>query len=103
MRRTRRTRWLARRRGWQRAVSWPFPDALGQVEQAVGRHSRLGCLVVLHGRELRDGARLEQTSRFGDDRWVLTPAILQRHERGAVLDFTRVPAAHRAVARELFD
>ncbi|HUY48645.1 MAG TPA: hypothetical protein VMV92_23485 [Streptosporangiaceae bacterium] len=59
-------------------------------------------LLVLHGRELRDGVRLEQTSRFGDDRWVLTPAILQRHERGAVLDFTRVPAAHRAVARELF-
>jgi hypothetical protein len=59
-------------------------------------------LLVLHGRELRDGVRPEQTSRFGDDRWVLTPAILQRHERGAVLDFTRVPAAHQAVARELF-
>ncbi len=58
--------------------------------------------LVLHGRELRDGARLEETSRFGDDRWVLTPAILQRHQPGAVLDFTRIPAAHRAAARELF-
>src|SRR6202045_1786438 len=58
--------------------------------------------LVLHGRELRDGARLEETSRFGEDRWVLTPAILQRHQPGAVLDFTRIPAAHRAVARELF-
>jgi hypothetical protein len=58
--------------------------------------------LVLHGRELRDGARLEDTSRFGDDRWVLTPAILQRHQPGAVLDFTRIPAAHQAVARELF-
>lgn len=57
---------------------------------------------VLHGRELREGIGLEQTSRLGDDRWVLTPAIVQRHERAAVLDFTRVPAAHRAVARELF-
>src|SRR5579859_2639399 len=60
-------------------------------------------LLVLRGRELRAGVLLEETSRFGDGRWVLTPAILQRHERGAVLDFTRVPAAHQAVARELFD
>jgi integrase len=58
--------------------------------------------LVLHGRELRDDARLEDTSRFADDRWVLTPAILQRHQPGAVLDFTRIPAAHRAVSRELF-
>lgn|GEM_PF-2118240 len=57
---------------------------------------------VLHGRELRDDARLEETSRFGEERWVLTPAILQRHQPGAVLDFTRIPGAHRAVARELF-
>ena len=33
---------------------------------------------------------------------MLTPAILQRHQPGVVLDFTRVPAAYRAVARELF-
>lgn len=58
--------------------------------------------LVLHGRELRDGARLEETSRFGEDRWVLTPAILQQHQPGAILDFTRIPAAHCAVARELF-
>ena len=58
--------------------------------------------LVLHGRELRDGARLEETSRFGEDRWVLTPAILQQHQPGAVLDFSRIPAAHQTVARELF-
>ena len=57
---------------------------------------------VLHGRELRDGTVLEHTSRFADERWVLTPAILQRHERSLVLDFTLLPAAHRTVARELF-
>ena len=67
-----------------------------------GIPARPAGVLVLHGRELRAGARLEQTSRFSDDRWVLTPAILQRHDRAAVLDFTRVPAAHRAVARELF-
>jgi hypothetical protein len=57
--------------------------------------------LVLHGRELRDGARLEETSRFGEDRWLLTTAILQQHQPGAVLDFTRIPAT-QAVARELF-
>jgi len=57
---------------------------------------------VLNGRELRAGTALEHTSRFADDRWVLTPAIIQRHERSLVLDFTVLPAEHRAVARELF-
>ncbi len=57
--------------------------------------------LVLHGRELRDGARLEETSRFGEDRWLLTTAILQQHQPGAVLGFTRIPAT-QAVARKLF-
>lgn len=57
---------------------------------------------VLQGRELRAGTRLEHTSRFDDDRWVLTPAILQQHERSLILDFTRLPEAHRPAARELF-
>ena len=57
---------------------------------------------VLHGRELREDTALEHTSRFADDRWVLIPAITQRHERSLVLDFARLPAAHQPVARELF-
>lgn len=57
---------------------------------------------VLHGRELRNGTVLEHTSRFADDRWALTPAIIQRHERSLVLDFTVLPAEYRTVARELF-
>jgi hypothetical protein len=57
---------------------------------------------VLRGRELRNGTVLEHTSRFADDRWALTPAIIQRHERSLVLDFTVLPAEYRTVARELF-
>ncbi len=66
-----------------------------QVPAAAGPH-------VLHGRDLREDTVLEHTSRFADDRWVLTPAITQRHERSLVLDFTQLPAGHQPVARELF-
>ena len=79
----------------------PMTAPAARIPFVSGMPGAAGTL-VLHGRELRDGARLEETSRFGEDRWVLTPAILQRHQPGAVLDFTRIPAAHRAVARELF-
>jgi hypothetical protein len=58
--------------------------------------------LVLAGRKLRPGLKLADTSRFGDDVWVLTPAIHQRHLRGLVLDFRTLPERFRLVAKELF-
>ncbi len=56
---------------------------------------------VFHGRRLRPGCRLEDTSRFSDDVWVLGPAMLKKHERRFILDFTLIPAVHRQVGKEL--
>jgi integrase len=58
--------------------------------------------LVLAKRKLRDGLRLADTSRFGDDVWWLTPAIHQRHLRGLILDFRTLPDRFRLVAKELF-
>ncbi|WP_034087299.1 hypothetical protein [Streptacidiphilus albus] len=56
---------------------------------------------VFHGRRLRAGWALEETSRFSDDVWNLGQAMLKKHERRFILDFTLIPAAHRQVAKEL--
>lgn len=56
---------------------------------------------VLHGRRLRPGVTLAGTARFGDDVWRLNPALLQSHHSGLLLDFTNVPAEHRATCKEL--
>ena len=56
---------------------------------------------VFHGRRLRAGWALEDTSRFSDDVWNLGQAMLKKHERRFILDFTLIPVIHRQVAREL--
>ncbi|MEW1725135.1 hypothetical protein [Streptomyces sp. NPDC093109] len=56
---------------------------------------------VFHARRLRAGVALEDTSLFSDDVWVLGPAMLKKHERRFILDFTLIPATHRQVAKEL--
>jgi len=56
---------------------------------------------VLGGRRLRLGWALENTARFSDDVWNLAPAMLKQHERRFILDFTRIPARYRQVAKEL--
>ena len=58
--------------------------------------------LVLAKRKLRTGMKLADTSRFGDDVWVLTPAIHQRHLGRITLDFRTVPIRFRLVAKELF-
>jgi hypothetical protein len=58
--------------------------------------------LVLGKRKLRAGLKLADTSRFGDDVWVLTPAIHQRHLRRITLDFRTLPIRFRLVAKELF-
>ena len=57
--------------------------------------------LVLAKRKLRTGMKLADTSRFGDDVWVLTPAIHQRHLGRITLDFRTVPIRFRLVAKEL--
>jgi hypothetical protein len=56
---------------------------------------------VFNDRRLRSGAQLEDTSRFSDDVWILGPAMLKKHERQFILDFTLIPPTHRQVAKEL--
>lgn len=56
---------------------------------------------VFAGRPLRAGRPLESTSRFSDDVWDLSPAMLKKHERRFILDFRRIPASHRETAREI--
>jgi hypothetical protein len=58
--------------------------------------------LVLAKRKLRAGLKLADTSRFGDDVWLLTPAIHQRHGRSLILDFRTLPVRFRLVAKELF-
>jgi integrase len=57
--------------------------------------------LVLSGRPLRPGHRLEETSRFGQDVWDLTPAVFQQHMRALVLNFAPIPAAYRTPIKEL--
>jgi hypothetical protein len=64
--------------------------------------ARFGGPQVLHGRELRPGTDLADTSEFDDACWNLTPAILQRHAPSLVLDFDRLPTAHRDSGKQLF-
>ncbi|WP_420036108.1 site-specific integrase [Streptomyces sp. cg28] len=50
-----------------------------------------GRALVLSGRPLRPGARLEDTSRFVDDIWVLDPAWLRADRKSMTLNFTGLP------------
>src|SRR6266496_1990821 len=54
---------------------------------------------VFHGRRLRAGWALEDTSLFSDDVWNLGQAMLKKHERRFILDFSLIPVIHRQVAR----
>ncbi|MFJ2218404.1 hypothetical protein ACIQVO_40150 [Streptomyces sp. NPDC101062] len=57
---------------------------------------------VLHGRQLRDGFRIEDTSRYGDDIWRLWPAQLKAHDVALILNFPSLPRRFRPAAKKLF-
>jgi hypothetical protein len=59
-------------------------------------------VLVLGERPLRGGMDREQTSRFADDRWDLTPADHKQHNRRLILNFAALPARFRQGAKELF-
>jgi hypothetical protein len=56
---------------------------------------------VLHARGLRDGVRLEDTSRYRDDVWYLDAAIHQQHQRKVSMRLGDLPARYRTVAKQL--
>ncbi|MFI7356185.1 hypothetical protein ACIBTP_19830 [Streptomyces avidinii] len=57
---------------------------------------------VLHGRPLRPGARLEDTSRYSHDVWHLAPARLKIHEYSMILNFLSLPQRFRPAVKQLF-
>ncbi|PAZ11157.1 hypothetical protein CLM62_36980 [Streptomyces sp. SA15] len=57
---------------------------------------------VLHGRQLRPGFRLEDTSRYGEDIWRLWPAQLKAHDAALILNFPSLPQRFRSAAKKLF-
>jgi hypothetical protein len=69
---------------------------------AADRHPAGDQGYVLSGRPLRPGASLETTSRFGEDRWDLRAAILQKQGKALALDFATVPPRYQGTAKELF-
>jgi hypothetical protein len=69
---------------------------------AADRHPAGDQDYVLSGRPLRPGASLEATSQFGEDRWDLRAAILQKQGKALALDFTTIPPRYQATAKELF-
>lgn len=64
--------------GLPKGTEWPGPDTL-----------------VLLRRECRGGTDRRALSRFGDDRWILTPAVFEAHTKAVSLNFRPVPAPWR--------
>ncbi|MFE9328370.1 hypothetical protein ACIHDR_46860 [Nocardia sp. NPDC052278] len=58
--------------------------------------------LVLGQRPLRQGADLAGTSRYSEDRWDLSRAVLQKQQPSWVLDFTTLPPSFLATAKQLF-
>ena len=54
---------------------------------------------VLVNRELRPGIDPATISRFGDNRWHLSPAVHEDHYRSFSSNFQLVPAAFRRLAK----
>ncbi|WP_405178868.1 hypothetical protein OG225_33565 [Nocardia sp. NBC_01377] len=57
--------------------------------------------LVLFNRSLRPGADREVLSRFGQDRWDLSPALLQRHSSALAVDFAEVPHDFRLPVKQI--
>lgn len=57
---------------------------------------------VLDGRPLRADCTLEHTSRFEDDTWRLSPAIISQSAKVLKLDFAHAPVRWRTLAKEVF-
>jgi hypothetical protein len=61
-----------------------------------------GDTLVLTKRPLRDDVALEETSRFAEDLWVLTPAWLRADQKTLRLDFTLLPPQLVEIVKPLF-
>ncbi|MDX2544085.1 hypothetical protein ACOT81_20930 [Streptomyces sp. WI04-05B] len=61
-----------------------------------------GKSLLLAARPLRAGSVLEETSRYADDTWVLTPAWPRAERKSLKLDFTTLPPPFVATVKRLF-
>ncbi|MBF6334248.1 hypothetical protein [Nocardia transvalensis] len=57
--------------------------------------------LVLANRKLRPGTDHSLLSRFGQDRWVLTPAVLHKHANATATDFGEVPEQFRGPVKHM--
>ena len=57
--------------------------------------------VVLVNRPLRPDTDRSRLSRFGQDRWVLTPALHHKHGSAVAVDFAEVPAPFRRPIKQM--
>ena len=57
--------------------------------------------LVLLNRTVRAGTDRTRLSRFGQDRWVLTPAIHHKHANAVAVDFAEVPEPFRRPVKQL--
>ncbi|GCE40847.1 hypothetical protein Rhow_004490 [Rhodococcus wratislaviensis] len=57
---------------------------------------------MLQARTLREGIDLADTSRYGDDVWVLDPAQTQSHYKALILNFIALPESYRPVAKQMY-
>ncbi|HET6212086.1 MAG TPA: hypothetical protein VFE14_04335, partial [Micromonosporaceae bacterium] len=57
--------------------------------------------LVLLNRPLRAGTDRARLSHFGQDRWVLTPAIHHKHANAVAVDFAEVPAPFRQPVKQM--
>jgi integrase len=55
--------------------------------------------LVLRNRPLRPDTDPAALSRFGDDRWVLTPAIFEDHAKATSVNFAPLPACFQPTAK----
>lgn len=58
--------------------------------------------LVLHARPIRAETDHESLSRFSDDRWDLTPGIIEEHSAKTGINFTSFPPKWRSVVKEYF-
>lgn len=73
-------------------------------DQRLGATQDLGAdRFVLRGRQLRDGADLSSTSRFNEDVWSLTPAILLEHNTSRTIYFATIQPRDRPALKMVLD
>lgn len=64
----------------------PLPEQLPQAVVLPDAHT-----LVLANRPIRRGTDMEKLSRFGKDRWTMTPGLFEEHASAVCIDFSQTP------------